>query len=522
MIAPDLYLGCTVGEMARLAGRRYPDRDALVYNDRRFTFRELEAQVSRMVQVLKAHGCKRGEGIAMLASNSVEVLLVSAAAQAIGLRYTPLHPLGGEDDHVFVLEDAEISVLVVDDHRFAARGRVLKERVKSLRSLFTIGPTDFGIDVTSEMARFAPQPIVVEARPEDITGISYTGGTTGRPKGVVHRHRSYITLVLLELSEWEWPEEIRFLAATPVSHAAGAFIAPVHLRGGTFIMQDGFDPEKFMATIERERVTATFLVPTMLYVLLDHPKLKDYDLSSLKMCVYGAAPMSPTRLKEALEVFGPIFCQLYAQTEAPNTVTYLRKGDHDLAHPHRLASCGQPIAGIRVRILDEECREVPRGEIGEICVRGPLVMDGYWKRPEETEKAFRGGWLHTGDMAREDEDGFFYIVDRAKDMIISGGFNVYPREVEDALTQHPSVSVAAVIGVPDPKWGELVKAFCVLKPGANAGEKELIEHVKQKKGSVYAPKSIDFVDSLPVTALGKLDKKALRAAYWKSGERQVS
>lgn len=517
-----LHLGSTIADLGRLAASRFPDREALVFGAERLTFRELDARISQVIQVLKAHGFKRGDGISMLAANRLDVVLVSGAAQAMGMRYTALHPLGGEDDHAFILEDAEIGALVVDDTIFAARGRALKARVPGLKAVFTIGPTDFGIDISAAAKACAPQKVVVEARPEDISGLPYTGGTTGRPKGVIHRHRTVVTMVLLELAEWEWPEEMRFLAATPVSHAAGALITPTHLKGGSFHLLPGFDPDSFLATIERERITATFLVPTMLYVLLDHPRLRDYDLSSLRMCIYGAAPMSPTRLKEALEVFGPIFCQLYAQTEAPNTVTYLRKSDHDPARPELLSSCGTPVAGIQVKVLDETCTEVPRGEVGEICVRGPLVMDGYWKRPEETEKTLRGGWLHTGDMARQDENGYFYIVDRSKDMIISGGFNVYPREVEDCLTHHPSVSAAAVIGVPDPKWGERVMAFVVLRPGANTGEAELVEHVKAAKGSVYAPKTVNFVDALPVTALGKPDKKALRAKFWQGQDRQVS
>lgn len=372
----DLHRGSTVSELSRLAARRFPDREAIVYGRERLTFRQLEDRVSQMIQVLKDYGLKRGDGISVLSTNRLEVILVSGAAQALGLRYTPLHPLGGEDDHAFVLEDAEIAALVVDDSTFAARGLALKERVGTLTTLFTIGETEFGIDISAAARAKTPKPIVVEARPEDISGLPYTGGTTGRPKGVIHRHSTTVTMILLELAEWEWPEEIRFLAATPVSHAAGALLLPTHLKGGTFYLSAGFDPDQFLGTIERERITATFLVPTMLYRLLDHPRLGEYDLSSLRMCIYGAAPMSPTRMAEAIERFGPIFCQLYAQTEAPQTVTYLRKADHDPSNPERLSSCGTPIAGLQVKLLDEECREVPQGEVGEICVRGPLVMEG--------------------------------------------------------------------------------------------------------------------------------------------------
>ena len=232
--------------------------------------------------------------------------------------------------------------------------------------------------------------------------------------------------------------------------------------------------------------------------------------------------MSPARLTEAMTVFGPVFMQLYAQSEAPNTVTVLRQQDHDPERfPHRLASCGRPIANSQVKLLDDDGHEVPVGEVGEICVRGPLVMQGYWNKPEESARALRHGWLYTGDLARRDADGFIYIVDRSKDMIISGGFNVYPREVEDALTADPAVASAAVIGVPDPKWGEAVKALVVLKPGAQVSAEALIARVREAKGAVQAPKSIEFVDALPVTGLGKLDKKAIRARYWDGQQRAV-
>jgi fatty-acyl-CoA synthase len=247
---------------------------------------------------------------------------------------------------------------------------------------------------------------------------------------------------------------------------------------------------------------------------------------SLQLIIYGASPMSPARLTEGIREFGPVFMQLYAQSEAPNTVTVLHQHEHDpIHHPERLASCGTPCAGVQVRLLDDDGHEVPHGEVGEICVRGPLVMQGYWNKPEETAKALRHGWLYTGDMARRDTDGYLYIVDRSKDMIISGGFNVYPREVEDALSQHPAVASAAVVGVPDEKWGEAVRALVVLRPGAAAASDELAAELKafvrEKKGAVYTPKAIDFVAALPVTGLGKLDKKAIRAQFWQGQGRAV-
>jgi fatty-acyl-CoA synthase len=260
----------------------------------------------------------------------------------------------------------------------------------------------------------------------------------------------------------------------------------------------------------------------MLYVLLDHPKLDETDTSSLQTVYYGAAACSPTRLQEAINRLGPIFFQYYGQAECPMAITSLKKEDHDVKDLDRLATCGRPTPWVKVRLLDDDCNEVARGEPGEICVQGPLVMAGYWKKPAETEEALRGGWLHTGDIAREDEHGFYTIVDRKKDMIVSGGFNVFPREIEDVLALHPSVSQCAVIGVPDEKWGEAVKAIVVLRPGAQPAPDELAALVKEHKGAHHAPKSIEFADSIPVSPLGKPDKKALRAQYWGDTGRQVN
>jgi fatty-acyl-CoA synthase len=350
----------------------------------------------------------------------------------------------------------------------------------------------------------------------------YTGGTTGKPKGVIHTHRVQVAMVMAELAEWDWPQEVRFLAMTPITHAAGAMILAVMMKSGTFVMNKGFDAQRFFEIVERHRITATFLVPTMIYVLLDHPGLAEADLSSLQTIIYGASPMSPARLIEGMRKFGPVFMQLYAQSEAPNCLTVLRKIDHDpVNHPERLASCGAAIGNSQLKLLDEDGNEVPVGEVGELCARGPLVMKGYWNKPEETARALRHGWLYTGDLARRDADGFYYIVGRSKDMIISGGFNVYPAEIEDVLTAHPAVAAAGVIGVPDAKWGEAVKAVVVLREGQSASAEELISRVREAKGTVYAPKSVDFVEALPVTGLGKPDKKALRAHYWEGQTRAV-
>ena len=521
MIDDRLHQGCSYGELIKRAVERWPDRTAFIDDDETVTYQEFGGRVARVCEALAGLGLVRGDGLAQLSSNRIDAFVVNAAANVAGIRYTPLHPLGAVDDQAYILEDGEIAALVVDAPTFAGRGRDLAARTPGLSHLLTLGPADTGDDLLALAATCTATRPAPVAEASDIGWLAYTGGTTGRPKGVMLSHRSLVTNALLTPAEWDWPRDIRLLAATPITHAAGLLIVPTLLRGGTVFLPKGFDADAFLEIVERERITATFLVPTMIYVLLDHAETRQSDLSSLEMIIYGAAPMSPARLVEGMDIFGPVFFQIYAQTEAPNTATALRIADHDPAHPERLASCGSPLAGLQVEVLDADDAPVADGEVGEICVRGPLVMDGYWKRPEETAETLRNGWLHTGDMARRDTDGFLYIVDRAKDMIISGGFNVYPREVEDILTAHPGVAMATVIGIPDEKWGEAVKAVVVRKAGAEVTAEDLIALVRDKKGPVQAPKTVDFVDDLPVTALGKPDKKALRAQFWQDTDRQV-
>jgi fatty-acyl-CoA synthase len=518
-----LYQGCTVGDLVVSAIHRGGDRIAFISDDTQWTYRELGALVSQVVQALAARGLKRGDAVATLSVNRPEAFLITAAAYLMGLRLTWMNPTSSEDDHAYILEDSGVSTLFIDPQSFSERAHVLARRVPTVQRLMSFGPNDgFGEDLLAAAASHVPARLVPQAEPEDTCVLIYTGGTTGKPKGVAHSHRVHVTMILTEMADWDWPREIRFLALTPITHAAGAMIMPVLMQSGTYAMTRGFAADKFLRLVQQHRITSTFLVPTMVYVLLDHPARQEADLSSLQLIIYGASPMSPTRLTEGIREFGPVFMQLYAQSEAPNTITVLHQHEHDpVNHPERLASCGTPCVGAQVRLLDDDGNEVPDGEVGEICVRGPIVMQGYWNKPDETAQALRHGWLYTGDMARRDADGYLYIVDRSKDMIISGGFNVYPREVEDALSQHPAVASAAVVGVPDAKWGEAVRALVVLRSGASATAEELIALVRERKGAVYAPKAIDFVDALPVTGLGKLDKKVIRAQFWQGHQRAV-
>jgi fatty-acyl-CoA synthase len=320
--------------------------------------------------------------------------------------------------------------------------------------------------------------------------------------------RALVAQTLSLSASWGLPECPRYLAAGPITHVSVVPVLPTLLRGGTVVLHRKFDPEHWLRTVAAERINYAFAVPTMAYALLDAGSPERHDLSSLETVDYGAAPMSPARLTEAAERIGPVWQQIYGQTETTAMGTTLRKDEHGV--PARLASCGRAVAGVRLAILDDAGRPVTSGEVGEICLRTRAVMSGYRGLPEETAQALRGGWVHTGDLGRADGDGFVYIVDRTKDMIISGGFNIYAREVEDVLGSSSAVASAAVVGVPDERWGEAVKAFVVLKPGAVVPPEELIALVRERKGAHQAPKSVEFLDALPLTTVGKVDKKALR------------
>jgi fatty-acyl-CoA synthase len=521
--SPDLHRGVHLPDLLVAALRRSPDKPAVYLGNQVLTAAEVADEISRYVQALESKGLGRSSPAAVLALNRPEVLFNMGASMLVGCRTTPLHPLGSLDDHAYVLEDAGVETLVFDPEFFGERAAELATRVPGLKNLLALGPSEVGDDYVTLASTFEPRPLAApRADGTDIPGLAYTGGTTGKPKGVMGSYRSGAAMSQIMLTEWEWPREPRFLMCTPLSHAGAAFFIPVLLLGGSLVVVPYFEPGLVLETIERERITATMVVPTMLYMLMDHPDFATRDLSSLETVYYGAAAMSPTRLAEAIDKLGPIFFQYYGQAEAPMTVCVLRKEEHDVTRPERLATCGRPVPWVHVALLDDSGNEVPRGEAGEICVRGPLVMQGYWNKPEQTAEALAGGWLHTGDIAREDNEGYYTIVDRKKDMIVSGGFNVFPREVEDVISSHPSVAAVAVIGVPDDRWGEAVKAVVVPRPGAEIAADELIDLVKQAKGSVHAPKSVDVAESIPLSPLGKPDKKALRAQYWHDTDRMVN
>ncbi|SEQ43232.1 fatty-acyl-CoA synthase [Solimonas aquatica] len=511
---PDLHRPLYVPELLVNALNQTPDRPLLhLLDGRSLSVGEVREASSRYVQALRSLGVGRGTRVGLLSSNRPEVLLANNAVQLLAAVYVPLHPLGGLADHAHVITDAQVDVLIFDAQRYGQRAAELAQQAPQMR-LLSFGASPPAIDLCALADGFAPRPLLApQVQATDWIRLGYSGGTTGKPKSLASSQRTGLATVSIMMAEWEWPSPPRVLSCTPLSHAGAAMFLPTLMRGGSMLVLPGFEPVAVMQAIQDHRLNCMMLVPTMIYALLDHPRFGEFDLSSLETVFYGASAIAPARLKEAIEKIGPVFSQFYGQAEAPMCVTVLRKAEHDVNDLRRLASCGRPVPWVQVALLDADHQPVPDGEPGEICVRGPLVMDGYRDNPELSAQAFAGGWLHSGDVAVRDPGGFLRIVDRVKDMIVSGGFNIYPRELEDILCEHPAVSQAAVIGVPHAKWGEAVTALVVLRSGQSVSGDELSALVAARKGAFQAPKRVEFLDSIPQTAVGKPDKKALRARY---------
>lgn len=520
----------TVGDLYDRCVEFFGDSTAITFRDRSYTYRELGENAYRLVSAFGKIGLKKGDKIAFLMANCPEYIFCEYAVAKVGGIRVPLAVLLSSNDHIYMMNQAECVALVYHE-RMAGRVQEMLPQLETVKHLICITESDAPVahghyHLQELMRTHAPEASPVPIDPEELAGIYYTGGTTGKPKGVMISHRAWTYTIIIELLEFGFGWEETFAYVTPLTHAGGCLMLPVMLRKGRCVILDHFDPVTLLSTIEKEKITATFLVPTMIYILLDHPDLKTYDLSSLRNIIYGASAIAPERLKQAITTFGPIMTQLFGQTEAPMCISALSREEHVIADPARereiFSSAGRPTFHAQVRIVGEDGKDMPRGQAGEIVVRCANIMHGYFKNPEATADTIRDGWLHTGDIARQDDEGFLYIVDRKKDMIVSGGFNIFPREIEDVLFEHPSVKGAAVVGVPHDKWGEEVKAIVVLHEGKQATPEELIEFVKDRKGSLMAPKSVELWNAIPVTNLGKIDKKAIRARFWEGRDRMVS
>jgi len=492
--------------------QRTPDEPATIFGDRVRSFAEHADRVARLSGALRSLGVSDGERVAILSLNSdryAELLLAVPWADGV---LNPVNIRWSPSEIVYSLAESETSILVVDD-AFASMVPALVEGHPGLRTVIHAGddvPPAGLLAYEDLVAGAAPMP---DARRggDAVAGIFYTGGTTGSPKGVMLTHTNLVTSALggLATASMARPGG-RFLHAAPMFHMAdftGWLMQS--MVGGAHVVVPRFDPAEAMSAIERHRVTTTLLVPTMVQLLVDHPERGAHDLTSLRTVIYAGAPVTEAVQRRAMAALPHAeLVQVYGMTEVGG-VTALTGDDH--RRGERLGSAGRAMAHAEVRIVDDGGDEVPRGTVGEIAVRGSQVMAGYWAKPDETAATIRDGWLRTGDGARMDDEGYVFVVDRLKDMIISGGENVYSAEVENALGRHPAVATCAVIGVPDERWGERVHAVVVLNPGARATAGELRDHTRGLIAGYKAPRTIEFAESLPVSGAGKVLKRELRS-----------
>ena len=500
---------------------------ATVFGNRRRTWREIGDRVPRLAAGLRLLGANPGDRVAILSLNSDRYLELYLATAWAGAVIVPLNirwsPLENED----AMRDCRATVLFVDK-AFASTGTALAKAIPGLKLIYADdGDVPAGME-SYEALLFRSEPIPdAMCGAADLAGIFYTGGTTGRSKGVMLSHGNLMVNALNALGEGLFQSSAIYLHAAPMFHLAnGAAMYSLLLSGGSNVMIQGFTPEGVMAAIQSERVTDALLVPTMIQMLVDHPAIGSYDLSSLKHVIYGASPISEAVLGRAMAALpNAEFTQAYGMTELAPIATLLHWKEHigEGRAKGRHRAAGRATLGCEVRIVDADDQPVPNGTVGEIVVRGDNVMMGYWERPEETAKAVIDGWMHTGDGGYMDEDGFVYVVDRVKDMIISGGENGYSVEVENAITQHPAVAQCAVIGIPDERWGELVHAVVVSKPGAKLSANELIEFCKTFIAGYKCPRSVEISETpLPLSGAGKVLKRDLRKPFWENRERRVS
>lgn len=503
--------------------------EAVVCGATRYTWDEIDQRTDALARGLASLGVQRGDRVSVLMLNCHRYLELYYACARMGAVIVPLNIRLARPEIVFILNDSESKILVVDN-TFAphAAGRESFPTVENIVYIGDETPTgmihyDDVISKGSHMQESVDQAM----EDDDLAGLFYTGGTTGRAKGVMLSHKNIVSNSMHVIMAAAFTEKDTYLHAAPMFHLADAGSTfALTMVGARHAFVPMFNPELVLKVIEQEKVTLVTLVPTMINMMLNHPTAANYDLSSLRRLTYGASPMPLELLKKGLNTWGQVFSQGYGLTEAAPLLTGLDTWDHQPddspSRARRLISVGREVLGVEVRVVNVDGADVRPGEIGEIIARGPNIMQGYWHMPEATAATLVEGWLHTGDLATVDEENYIYIVDRAKDMIISGGENIYSIEVENALYTHPVVLEAAVIGIPDERWGEAVHAVVVLKPGAQADAEELIEHTRTQIAGYKVPRSLEFLpEPLPKSGAGKILKRDLREKYWMGQSRNV-
>jgi len=512
-----------LGQGLSRAVQTRPDAPSTIMGERRRTWRETADRIARLAGGLQVNGLGKGDRAAILALNSDRYFELLFAVPAVGGMTVPLNTRLAPPEIEYMLHDSGASLLFVDA-AMAPAVQTLQGRMGQVREIFWLDdtPAPPGMHMFESLLDASPAP-AFEAQDDDVAGIYYTGGTTGVSKGVMLTHRNLVTNAANIIIAVGYDSSTVYLHAPPMFHLAdGASTFAVTMLGGRHVFIPRFDPAAVAAAIAQERVTNTVLVPTMVNALVHYPELHKLDLSTLKMVPFGASPMPDAVLQRATEALPSCqFLHVYGMTEAAPIVTALEP--RDLLVPGRSRSCGKAATMVEVRIADADDNEVAPGVVGEVQVRGPNVMLGYWRKPEQTAAALRGGWYHSGDGGLMDAEGYVYIVDRLKDMIISGGENIYSAEVENAILTLDSIAEAAVIAIPDEKWGESVHAIVVPRAGQTVTESDVIAHCREIIAHYKCPRSVEVRDrSLPLSGAGKVLKTELRAPFWAGREKRVN
>ena len=518
-----------IGKLLTKSAYTFPENLAIAYGSKELTYAEFNARASRLANGLNRLGVQQGDNVAVLMYNCPEMLESMFACFKAGFGTIPINFRLHPREFAFIINHSEAKVVIISSE-FNETIIDLRDDIPQVSCVISVADAresllDYETVLSAELDQFEDADVA----PDDVAWLFYTSGTTGQPKGAMLTHRNLLGMTMnfyADMCPGFGPNDVA-LHAAPLSHGSGCYALPSIGKAAANVILEAksFDPEQVLKTIETYRVTNTFAAPTMIKLLIDSPAVDQYDHTSLTALSYGGAPMLVEDLMQAMEKLGPCLVQLYGQAESPMTITYLSHDDHVLdGNPDqmkRLASAGIPRTNVEVKIVDADGNEVPPGEMGEIVTRSDLVMRGYWRDPEATAETLRNGWLHTGDMGYIDEYSYLFLLDRSKDLIISGGENVYPREIEEVIVQHPAVREVAVIGVPDPVWGESIKAVVSLVPEGKVTERELIDFCTNHIARYKRPKSIDFVEQLPKNNYGKIVKRELRAKYWEGKASQV-
>lgn len=516
-----------IGDIPKRNAGLYPDKAAVIQEDATINHSRFNRRINSLANSIIDLGLVKGDRVTILQHNCYQYIEIYFALAKIGMPTVPLSNRYSTEEILYIIKDSGARMIFFGKDYFHAV-KTVRDQVNSLEYLVCIDDSIEGISNYEELISKGSdmEPPASTVNEEDIVILAYTGGTTGNPKGVMVTHRNLITSCYNTALERLLTNKDVLLNIHPIFHAGGAnSMFAFSFIGATNVILNTSDIDTILKTIQNYKITHLLLVPTLLLSIIEHPNINEYDLSCLNTVLYGTAPISLGLLKKAMRQFKCKFSQTYGMTETFVPISILKPGDHILngkpEDEKRMSSAGREVMGVQVKIVDNDGQELEREELGEIAVKGDNVMKGYWNQPELTREVLKDGWLHTGDIGKMDKLRYIYIIDRKKDMIISGGLNIYPKEIENILRTHPAVKDAVVIGVPDDKWGEAVKGVIIKKNGEEVTEKEIIGFCKDRLAKYKAPKSVEFVNEFPKSSAGKVLKRELRDKYWKDKDRKV-